>query len=55
MVNLLVVHPSLVAQNSLESASVARDVPLGLAHLLATSDAHVYLDSSLAILDWLVR
>ncbi|PRW21144.1 PHD and RING finger domain-containing 1 isoform X3 [Chlorella sorokiniana] len=54
LVNLLVVHPSLVKNNSLEAADVARDVPLGLAHLLATTDVHAYLDGRAAILNCLV-
>lgn len=53
LINLLVVHPSLVRSNSLEVPSVARDVPLGLAHLLATTDVKAYLDGSVAILNCL--
>lgn len=55
LVNLLLVHPLLVKNNSLESPSVARDVPLGLAHLLATTDVHVYLDGSAGILNCLAK
>lgn len=55
LVNLLVVHPSLIEHNSLEVPSVARDVPLGLAHLLASTDVRAYADARCGILHCLAR
>lgn len=53
LVNVLVVHPSIFEHNGLETR--ARDVPLGLAHLLASTDVHVYVDPRCEILRLLAR
>lgn len=50
LVNVLMVHPSIIQPYKLEDARVARDVPLGLAHLLASTDVHVYADANCEIL-----